>query len=332
MKVKSNKEVNIRAFEPYRKSNNLKGILNPGFEIEVEEVPGEDIIEGEGVNQIHSDKWYKDKNGDYYWSGGFESTLQVESKVSNNDLYLEVLNNLADKKAFRVRGKDINIAILDSGIYIDRHPSLRDKILTINGDFSHAESKIKNAHGTKVAGILVAEEKHISGVTPEAKLLDFRVIDENEIVDEDGVIRALKYINERSVPVNLVNMSFDINEDRLEEIQEQIDILYRRGILSIVATGDYLITQRLKNVVKVKVKESYQVEMTDENSITIAYKDVPFKTTAIDEDISEFKHSSAYTAFTTGILSNLLSSGFLTSKNRFEEIATFFKNNPIRFL
>jgi hypothetical protein len=85
MKVKSNKEVNIRAFEPYRKSNNLKGILKPGFEIEVEPVDGEEITDGEGVNQIRSKKWYKDKNGDFYWSGGFENFKTDNSQSNDRD-------------------------------------------------------------------------------------------------------------------------------------------------------------------------------------------------------------------------------------------------------
>jgi subtilisin family serine protease len=117
MKVKGNKEVNIRAFEPYRKSNNLKGILKPGFEIEVEEVDGEEITEGEGLNQIRSNKWYKDKNGDFYWSGGFEdlNSRKSESQVIDKFNYLE--NVVFNRKYLQTRGTGVTIAVLDTGVY-----------------------------------------------------------------------------------------------------------------------------------------------------------------------------------------------------------------------
>jgi hypothetical protein len=117
IKVKSNKKVNIRAFEPYQRSNNLKGELNAGFEIEVEEVEGQYIEEGEGLDKIASSKWYKDKNGDYYWSGGFEqnnlldSEKNVKSKtthVNTNTNFSNILKECFDYQSMILK-KNINL-------------------------------------------------------------------------------------------------------------------------------------------------------------------------------------------------------------------------------
>lgn len=70
LKLKAIKNVNIRKGDPQIKDDNLKGVIYKGqeFELEVEEI--EDKVKCETIDG--NCKWYKDANGDYLWSGGFE--------------------------------------------------------------------------------------------------------------------------------------------------------------------------------------------------------------------------------------------------------------------
>ena len=71
LKLKAIKNVHIRTEAPERKENNLKGVIYKDkiFECEVE------VIEGKTGEEGNSNKtWYKDRNGDYLWSGKIEKS------------------------------------------------------------------------------------------------------------------------------------------------------------------------------------------------------------------------------------------------------------------
>jgi len=196
MKVKSNKEVHIRAFEPYRRTNNLKVILKPSFELEVEEVEGESVEEGEGDNNITSSKWYKDKNGDYYWSGGFEkitqtifnSTSQTNIRTTqrtdsehffktspdeiltpvNLNTGLEIDNSIKD-----TRGVNVTIGIMDHPIpKLIKHFQNRISYIQNGGT-------IQDSHSLKLASIIGSNseitDKGIIGIAPLSSILSIPI-------------------------------------------------------------------------------------------------------------------------------------------------------------
>ncbi|UII29177.1 hypothetical protein LVD15_12330 [Fulvivirga maritima] len=74
MKVRSVREVFIRAKEPFVHEWNKKGILYAKQELQVvKEVKG-GAIQGNNT-------WYEDKNGDYYWSGGFQKMRRTRADI-----------------------------------------------------------------------------------------------------------------------------------------------------------------------------------------------------------------------------------------------------------
>lgn len=315
MIVKSNKEVNIRTFEPYRRNDNIKGILNPGFEVEVEVVEGQDI---DG-----NSKWYKDKNGDYYWSGGFEEKVNTDNDSSSSNTTI-IENFSAIRETHLGTGKGVKIAILDSGIDAS-HTSIKKRIIQ-SKNFLSDNSEIVNAHGTKVAGIIVANEVGIKGLATDAQIIDYRVVEESGRANTDAVIDALKYIDNNNVDVKLLNLSLDINSNLVAIVQNIINKLFEKKIYCVVAGDSTTNTARLKNVIKVCVDKGQTVEI-NEQSVCISFTNSPVITTTINGNFSDFKDSSAYTAVVTGLVARIISNPNYTTNNFLGDIGNFFLNN-----
>ena len=78
-------------------------------------------------------------------------------------------------------GKGIKIALLDSGID-QSHPDLSGKIYSSINTTDEDPSDF-NGHGTLLAGILVGEGAHLSGlypgIAPDAQLFNIKVFNEN---------------------------------------------------------------------------------------------------------------------------------------------------------
>ena len=237
MKVKSNKKVNIRAFEPYQRSNNLKGELNAGFEIEVEEVEGQYIEEGEGLDKIASTKWYKDKNGDYYWSGGFEIVSEItyqkkfDVKINYNEEFQQIPINYR-----RTLGEGIKVAILDSGIN-SKHIAFKDKTITsfnATDDSNGCEDTV--GHGSHISGLISAQNGEYLGIAPNVTLCISKIINKNEIVYPEVVIRAIEWAIEQKV--DIINMSFSFHKRHKDEIAGIIKKAYDADIVLVSSAGE----------------------------------------------------------------------------------------------
>jgi hypothetical protein len=263
IKVKSNKKVNIRAFEPYQRSNNLKGELNAGFEIEVEEVEGQYIEEGEGLDKIASSKWYKDKNGDYYWSGGFEqnnlldSEKNVKSKtthVNTNTNFSNILKECFDYQSMILKkninlneaiqisstykeskGKDTTIAILDhpfqntNEIFQNRYSAL------ING------GDIQGYHGLQMASIIGADDKNanprFTSLCPESKILSAPIIiNGSGSIDfyKNAITKLLKLKSQKPM---VINVSLTIKDVAIQSELASYFIELAENYIVVAAAG-----------------------------------------------------------------------------------------------
>ncbi len=238
MKVKSIKEVHIRTVEPYIKNYNKKGVLFPGFEIEVEEVDGEEIIEGEGANQIRSKKWYKDKNGDFYWSGGFEK-LKTDNSQSNNTENQPQANVSADQinKIYRFENyfsepnnllvKDFNLSQLlevDDSIKTNEGEGINIGIMdhpfeNLNNIFQTRISKLLNGgevqsfHGIQMASLIGAFDPFspvYNSLCPKCNIISLPIAINGEKSNQ-FIINIINEIYKNYQPYQLIiNISFSI--------------------------------------------------------------------------------------------------------------------------
>lgn len=134
-------------------------------------------------------------------------------------------------------GKDVHIAILDTGIDVN-HKCLNDRIVETKNFIDGSEDVTdRNGHGTHVAGIIAANrsKEGMTGIAPEVSLHIYKVLADNGDGSHDAIIKALEQaINQK---VDIINMSLggtEANEKMHELINKAID----NGICVVCASGN----------------------------------------------------------------------------------------------
>lgn len=148
----------------------------------------------------------------------------INNNENNNQLGLTLHKSIkCYNNVDKLSGKDINIAVSDSGIYIC-HPELSNKIIELadysNENFSYSSNSAD--HGTHVAGIIGANKnnfdvthyiyKNMHGYAFNCKLFTIRVFDSNSnwiASDEDFLDMIEKCIKKN---IRIVNCSWGISD------------------------------------------------------------------------------------------------------------------------
>lgn len=149
-----------------------------------------------------------------------------------------------EKKIF---GKDVNIAVLDTGIY--KHPDFENRIKYFK-DYVSYKDKVydDNGHGTHVAGILAgngfASKGKICGMAPMASLYILKILDFNGDGDTRDVVAALDWLiaNHEEKNIKLLNFSLGfLPNSKIYEhmvIIERINKLWDNGVAVIASAGN----------------------------------------------------------------------------------------------
>lgn len=331
MKVKSDKEVHIREGTPYQNNNNKKGVLYTGFEIDV-------VEQVEGQNIDDNNIWFKDRNGDYYWSGGFEgyskkteiikkpfqefiegrfnrSTKKLLGSINYNDL----LN--FDDNIKRNKGVDTKVAILDYPI------KKWDEVFNsriIDDDFDI--QRIGGSHGTLLASIIGANQRTsfgITGLAPRCNLVQLPILYsyKGKNIDEDQILSFLnKHFKNEKIIIN-ASLAYVENEIT-DNIISFYNTLAKKHIL-VASAGEnkQLLTahqlqfpSRLTDIISVGVINQEFLEENENpifsNELDIIIKD--FTYIGITHKTNNFydviQRDSAATAIVSGVISLLLSS------------------------
>lgn len=145
--------------------------------------------------------------------------------------------NIARQNGFTGTGKNITIAVLDTGID-STHPELQGKV-TESYSFNDRSKQIQsissqdtNGHGTHVAGLICGKQV---GVAPETKLIDAILIPKGT-GNLSNLILWLDWLALRA-DVNIANISAGIPR-YFDEISDLIDTLLAVGILPVCAIGN----------------------------------------------------------------------------------------------
>jgi subtilisin family serine protease len=233
--LKTIKDVHIRNGSPKRLDTNKKGVIYAGFEIEVI-----DEVQGESING--NDLWYKDKIGDFYWSGGFEQKDSDTKPPSFGfEKFIDYSLDLQTKITMPPKaGDEILVALLDTGV-VSAHPDLADAIIASQSFINDEPINSENTgHGTMMAGFICghpATSIGIKGVAANSKILDLKVIRNNGTTDVIAVKKALEFILENAeFSPHIINMSLSI--PRLSDIQETLDKVIQKGIYVVGAAGE----------------------------------------------------------------------------------------------
>ncbi|MDZ8221880.1 S8 family peptidase [Nostoc sp. ChiVER01] len=164
---------------------------------------------------------------------------RYKDKLTADDLWhLDAIAlNIARQNGFTGTGKNITIAVLDTGID-STHPELQGKV-TESYSFNDRSKQIQlttsqdtNGHGTHVAGLICGKQV---GVAPETKLINAVLIPRGT-GNLSGLILWLDWLALRT-DVNIANISAGIPR-YFDEINDLIDTLLAVGILPVCAIGN----------------------------------------------------------------------------------------------
>ena len=145
-------------------------------------------------------------------------------------------------------GSGINIAVLDTGVYVD-HYDLKNSVeqcknftgatTVINGSCNDA-----NGHGTHVAGSALADggsdKAGVYGVAPDADLWAYKVLGDNGSGYSDDIAAAIRHVADQATATRtktVINMSLgSAGNDSL--ISSAVNYAYSKGVLVVAAAGN----------------------------------------------------------------------------------------------
>lgn len=228
--VKATEEVPIRTTIPDGEDDSAtkKGIIYPGFEIQItEEWQGQEI---EGNNL-----WYRDKNGDFYWSGWFGELEDVVTPDSVNGLnqiinYNRLFNGIPNEWR-QTGGSGICVAVLDTGINED-HRDFEEAFDHTNypsEDFTESPkgSDDVRGHGSHIAGLMGARRKNngigITGIAPEITLWNLKILEDEFGSAKGPIIEEVYQQIFSAVSPSVVNMSLNISYLEYDDIKQIFD-------------------------------------------------------------------------------------------------------------
>jgi minor extracellular protease Epr len=134
----------------------------------------------------------------------------------------------------RVRGRGVEIAIVDSGIDL-HHPGLPHIADGYNAIDPGQPPEDDNGHGTHVAGIAAGDWCGGSGVAPEATVVPVKVLDSSGSGALSAVVDGLTWCRDRGIPI--INMSFGARE-YTQTMRAAISALWARGLVIVAAAGN----------------------------------------------------------------------------------------------
>ncbi|MCK9398512.1 MAG: S8 family serine peptidase [Bacteroidales bacterium] len=141
------------------------------------------------------------------------------------------------------RGKDIKVAVLDSGLNYNMDDFKNNKNISYYNAFMDSENKTdclddSYGHGTNCAGILCAQGKVISGVAPDINLLSVKITNETGERTSKAILKGL----EKAIALNsdVISLSFSIAklDENFNGIHDKIKEAYQKDIVVLAAAGD----------------------------------------------------------------------------------------------
>lgn len=143
-------------------------------------------------------------------------------------------------------GKNIGVAILDTGIY--PHIDFRNRICAFSDFISNIKTPYDdNGHGTHVAGILAGsgEASHgkYRGVAPGCRIASLKVLDRFGNGSKEDLLRSFVWImqNRETYNIRIVNISVGTTYKTKNEhdvLIQGVEVLWDAGLVVVAAAGN----------------------------------------------------------------------------------------------
>ncbi len=169
-------KLNKRKYIPARigDKEGIVGEVLKGFTFE-----GEEVL---NVPLPTPEKWYKDRDGYYYWGGGVSIIGTAGPALFNENISFDLSNANWSMKDYEIdkiwkytKGENVKVAIIDTGLNYN-HTNIKKKTnIEYYNIFNHSNSPAdcsdNEGHGTHCAGVVCAHGPDIYGVAPASDLL-----------------------------------------------------------------------------------------------------------------------------------------------------------------
>ncbi len=329
--LKASKDINIREKLPQISINNLKGVLHKDFSVSlVEEWEGDKHTE-DGVS---SNKWYKDKNGDFYWSGGFDREGYTSKprnftdlKVNETGLQWWHHTNYNIKhiwEEYGTRGKGVKIAILDTGVDqnhpIINNPSRLSSIQTLTNikDVSRTDP-----HGTSVSSVIIANSNKLVGIAPESVVEVYCSTDGTH--NPKNFAQVLTDIAS-DTSIDIISISYSFFKSKIKNSGLEKAISLNSDKLIICSVGNYSSRTKVYNLYPASFESTIGVSAVDisnkvisdsslSDSISISAPGKNYGIASLSQnELAEANGTSFSTPFVAGFSALLIS--FLKNLNQ----------------
>ncbi|MBW7883749.1 MAG: S8 family peptidase [Caldilineaceae bacterium] len=146
----------------------------------------------------------------------------------------------------KLQGKDIGVAVVDSGVYKTGDLS-GAKVIGVNFNRGYHDSKDRYGHGTFVASVIAGSGKKSSGrhigVAPKARVLNVRVSDDMGSATEADVVAGLQWVYENKDKYNIRVVNLSLNASVADSyltspLCAAVEMLWLRGIVVVVSAGN----------------------------------------------------------------------------------------------
>lgn len=152
-----------------------------------------------------------------------------------------------EKVQQKYRGKNISVAILDTGIFL--HPDFSNRVAAFQDFVYHKEVPYDDCgHGTHVAGCLAGDgslsDGRFCGIAPACNLIIGKVLNQNGEGNIDHMLSAIQWIinNKDIYNIRILNISIGfedkVSEKRVQHLVEALETAWEKGILIIAASGN----------------------------------------------------------------------------------------------
>jgi serine protease AprX len=202
----------------------------------------------EGDNASADGSWHADKDhGSLNW---------IEHRYGVDDVW-----GKSDALRQRITGRGVTVAVIDTGVApVD---GLDSPGQVINGPDLSFESQSDDTryldgygHGTHMAAIIAAREdgvapdhyhdpKNLSGIAPDAQILNVKVATSDGAVDVTQVIAAIDWVvqhrNEAGMNVRVINLSYGTHSAQpyqVDPLAKAVENAWKAGIVVVAAAGN----------------------------------------------------------------------------------------------
>jgi subtilisin family serine protease len=235
--------------------SNIAGIVERDFNFEGSEVTN--------LPNAALGKWFKDRDGYYYWGGGLIEitpdkqsyqtsiiksydmvTKQLIKEINYNDL-LSLDHSLKSNL-----GNNILVGVLD-------HPINKDAICLVGAisNLSNYAIQPANDHGTFMAG-LIAGRSGVKGIAPGSKIIELPFYDEYADSYDDWIIQRLEDMEDihqkivLNVSQSIPNLSAMVQK-KIEELPDSIFVIAAAGTDDELLKDEIQKPANLQNVLAV---------------------------------------------------------------------------------